>query len=310
LVDQIQGYDLVIIDEAQRIENIDVSLKLIYDAKIKTKIIVTGSSSFVLADKISEALTGRKREIMMYPLSIQELVNSGSDKLEIKSNLENILIYGLYPNVWGQNVVNARLNIDEISNSYLFKDIFYYETLRNPKLLSELLRALALQLGGEVSFNELSRLLSVDTNTIIRYLWLMEQAFIIFPLRSISRNPRTEIRRGQKYYFYDLGLRNSLIKAFKPLDLREDVGALWENFCILERRKTLSYLQKPFEHYFWRTYSQQEIDLVEEIDAGIQAFEFKYNPKKQAKMSESFNKTYKPIKFEIINSDNFWRLTE
>jgi len=300
----IEPYKLIVIDEAQTIENIGRTLKLIYDAFPQTQVIATGSSSFELASSINEPLTGRKREFFLYPLSFKE-ISLELDPVKKLATLNRICKYGLYPKVFTQNPNQYEAEINEITKSYLFKDTLKYQEIRKPQLLEDLLRALALQLGSEVSFQELALLLKTDQTTIQRYIHLLEQSFIIFKLPSFSRNLRNEINKSRKIYFYDIGIRNSLLGDFKDTNLRVDKGAIWENLMILERMKYLEYSGVNYQHYFWRTYQQNEIDLVEDKNGELSSFEFKWNQNKQIKPPKLFVNTYPNTSFEVINSNNF-----
>lgn len=294
---------LVVIDEAQRIENIGLVLKIIHDLNPDLQILVTGSSSFDLANKINEPLTGRSLSFWLYPLAIEEIFDL-SQIPDLNSQLPDLLRFGLYPNIYQTDFDQKAIILNELATNYLFKDILNWENLKNPLLLQNLLRMLALQLGSEVSYHELATTLRVDIKTIIRYLDLLEKAFIIFKLPAFSRNLRKEINKTRKYYFYDLGLRNSLIPNFKMLSQRTDVGPLWENFCILERKKTLAYQQKLAYTYFWRTYDQQEIDYIEDFENRLLTFEFKWNVQKEAKIPKIFASNYPDSEFKTITPKN------
>jgi predicted AAA+ superfamily ATPase len=298
------GYKLVMIDEAQRIENIGLTIKLITDKIECVQVIATGSSSFELANRIAEPLTGRKEEFMLYPLSIAELV-SYHGEMEEKRQLENRLLYGMYPEVVTDpsTAYNALKNI---TTSYLYKDILSFQDLRRPEMLRQLLEALALQIGSEVSFHELGQLVHADPVTVERYVYMLEQAFVIFRLRALSRNVRNELKKSRKIYFVDNGVRNALIANFNPVKLRSDAGALWENFMVSERMKTLGFKNQLVNCYFWRTTQQQEVDYIEEKDGRFSTYEFKLNPKKQGKLSKTFREAYKDHTFENITPDNYF----
>jgi len=321
LLNLVKNYKLIVIDEAQRIENIGLVLKQIHDELLDLQIIATGSSSFDDtsaawtcskrplghddANKINEPLTGRKRTFLMYPLSVFELSENRFDRIDLKANLEKILIYGLYPQIFNLGADQAKLDLLELAESYLFKDVLLLEDIRNPELLKKLLQALAFQIGSEVSFQKLAMFLSVDQTTIQRYIDLLEKSFIIFRLPAFSRNQRNELTKTRKIYFYDLGIRNSLIQNFNPLELRNDVGALWKNFLIIERMKRNEYQQISSNNYFWRNYSQQEIDFIEEKDGKLHCYEFKWNDRKKAKLPNSFKEAYPEHTFDVINQDNW-----
>lgn len=294
---------IVYIDEAQRIKNIGIKLKLITDSIKDVQLVVTGSSSFEIANEINEPLTGRKWEYFLYPISWGEL-KENMDFLERGRQLEQRLIYGMYPEVVTKTGQEKEI-LTSLAGSMLYKDLLAFRGIRKPELLGNLLRALAFQIGNEVSFNELSSLLQVDKNTIMSYINLLEQAFIIFRLQPLSRNLRKEISSTRKIYFYDNGIRNSLIANFNPLNLRQDIGALWENFLISERVKYNHYQGHFLNPYFWRTHARQEIDYVEEYDGFMHAYEFKWNPKKRVRFPQSFINSYPVKETTVINNTNF-----
>lgn len=296
--------ELIIFDEAQTILNIGRTLKLLVDNYPDIQIIATGSSSFDLANKIKEPLTGRKWEFFLYPLSVLELLETSS-KIDINRQVNVLLKYGLYPDIYNADFIMAESKLDELSYSYLFKDILAFENIKNPELLKKLLQALAYQLGQEVSYTELANLLNVDQETIQRYLILLEKAFVIFRLPPLSRNLRKELGKKRKIYFYDLGIRNSIINNFNDMTLRPDRGGLWENFCILERKKYLDYNNIKVNQYFWRTYDQKEIDYIEERNNTFEAFEFKYGQAKKSKNYTDFLNAYQNSKITIINPENW-----
>ncbi len=294
---------VIVIDEAQRIENIGLTLKLLVENFPSRQIIATGSSSFELSNKINEPLTGRKFEYHLYPLSFHEMSNHTSF-LEERRLLEHRLIYGYYPEVVTSSGEEKDI-LRELSGSYLYKDIFSFEQIKKPMLLEKLLQALALQIGSEVTYQELGRLVGADCVTVERYIDLLEKTFVIFKLPSLSRNIRNEIKKGRKIYFYDCGIRNAIIKSFNPLSMRQDVGTLWENFLISERIKSNHYSNKWVNAYFWRNHAQQEIDYIEEYEGKFHAYEFKWNPKKKAKFSKSFINGYPDSDTEVISTENF-----
>jgi len=294
---------LVVIYEAQRIKNIGLTLKIIHDMLPDIQVIATGSSAFELANEINEPLTGRKWEYRLFPISWRELINH-THFLEARGQLEARLIFGMYPDVL-TNPGEERLILQELSSSYLFKDLLSYKGIRRPEVLEKLLRALALQVGTEVSYNELSRLVEIDKITVENYIRLLEQAFVVFRLQPLSRNLRNEINTSRKIYFYDNGIRNALIGNFNPLALRADTGALWENFLVSERMKANHYNQAYGNTYFWRTHAQQEIDYLEEYDGRLHAYEFKWNPKAKARFSKSFTSAYPDASTVVISRDNF-----
>ncbi len=295
---------LVILDEAQKITNIGLILKILIDTYPDIQIIATGSSSFDLANKINEPLTGRTWTFTLYPFSISEIKQQNS-RFEIEAKLENILRFGFYPEVFFLPEDDARSRLDEISSNYLYKDILSFEGIKKSSIVVNLLQLLALQLGNEVSYSEIAKQLGVSRLTIQKYLDLLEQSFVIFTLRSFSRNLRKEISKSVKIYFYDLGIRNSLIQSFNRIKIRSDLGALWENFCVLERKKRNSNNNIFANYYFWRTYDQKEIDYIEERDGKLFAFEFKWNAGKK-KIPQEFLNVYNNSEFEIIDKENYW----
>ena len=294
---------LVLIDEAQRIKNIGITLKLLVDNFKDIQVIASGSSALELANEINEPLTGRKKEYHLFPISTGEMVNNSS-VLEEKRMLEQRLIYGFYPDIIN-NPDDATESLLELSSNYLYKDILSLESIRKPALLENLLIALALQIGNEVSYNELGQLLNSDPKTVENYINLLEKCFVIFQLSSFSRNLRNEIKKGKKIYFYDNGIRNAIIKNFNPIQLRQDIGALWENFLMAERVKSDYYKKRLVNRYFWRTRQQHEIDLVEETGGKLLAWEFKWNEKSKSKVSPSFLLTYPEASGHIINKENY-----
>lgn len=293
---------LVFIDEAQRVPNIGLTLKLITDQLSDIQLLVSGSSSLELANEINEPLTGRKWEYRLYPVSWKEY-SDYAGYLTASGELEHRLVYGLYPDVIN-HPDDEEERLLQLSDSYLYKDILGYERIRKPDILENLLKALALQLGSEVSYNELSRTLQIDKNTVSSYIDLLEKVFVVFRLPAFSRNMRKEITRGKKIYFYDNGIRNAVISNFQPFSLRSDKGALWENFLISERMKTLHYNKKRVNHYFWRTTDQREIDLIEKTPEGLQAFEFKWNPKSKHRIPKSFSRQYN-ANITVVHKDNY-----
>jgi len=294
--------NIVFIDEAQRIENIGITLKLIADQFKKVQLLVSGSSAFELNNKINEPLTGRKWEFQLFPISWKEFEDN-IGFVKATQQLEMRLLYGMYPDVIN-HTSDAFDVLKELANSYLYKDILAFSSIRKPEILEKLLQALALQMGSEVSYNELSQLLGIDKNTVSNYIDILERAFVIFKLKSFSRNLRNEIKTNQKIYFYDNGIRNMIIGNFNVLALRQDKGALWENFLISERLKKNHYENSLAKSYFWRTVQQQEIDYVEEVAGKITAYEIKWNVNAKVKTHKLFSETYE-AKTEIINQENF-----
>jgi predicted AAA+ superfamily ATPase len=295
--------EILMIDEAQRVQNIGITLKLLTDNFPEKQIIVTGSSALDLSDSINEPLTGRKYEYTLYPMSAEELTAHFGVQEE-RRMLEYRLIYGSYPDVIN-NPEEAREILSNITSSYLYKDIFAFQDVRKPEIIEQLLQALALQIGSEVSFNELGRMLGLNSLTVQRYLNLLEKSYVIFHLRSFSRNVRAELKKSRKIYFYDNGIRNALIGDFKPLNLRQDTGALWENYVISERMKHNGYHQFYGRCYFWRTQQQQEIDYLEDMDGVLHAYEFKWNQERKVHLTETFAKSYPKHTFTIVHPDNF-----
>ena len=294
---------VVVIDEAQRISDIGINLKLLIDNIPEVQFVVTGSSALELKDELKEPLTGRKYEYQLYPLSFSEMVAQSGLMDELRL-VEHRMLYGYYPEVVTKKGEEREI-LKLLSESYLYKDILKMGLVKKPPVLEKIIQALALQLGSEVSFAELAQLTGVDNTTVERYVDLLEKAFVIFRLPSLSRNVRNEIKKGRKIYFYDNGIRNAIIKNFAPLDLRNDVGALWENFLISERLKNNQIESRWVNRFFWRTHSQQEIDYVEESDGLIRAYEFKWNPKKKARIPKTFMKAYPNSTVEVITRDNF-----
>jgi len=295
---------IVLIDEAQRVKNIGITLKLFIDQLKGVQLIASGSSSLELSNFLSEPLTGRKFDYFLLPFSLQEL-NQYHGSFEEKRLLNFRLIYGLYPDIVNNSQDAQRLLLS-LTSSYLYKDIFNYQEIRKPELLPNLLEALARQVSQEVSYNELAQLLDSDPVTIKRYVDLLEKSFVIFRLRSFSRNLRNEIKKSRKIYFYDNGIRNALINNFQSVETRTDIGALWENFLISERLKYLSYNQIHANRYFWRTRQQQEIDYIEDINGHLYAYEFKWNPKKRVRFSKTFTNNYPVEGTSLVNRDNYW----
>ncbi|MCE7055204.1 ATP-binding protein [Algoriphagus sp. AGSA1] len=294
--------EIVFIDEAQRIENIGITAKIIHDQFKNVQLIISGSSAFELRNRTNEPLTGRKFEYFLYPLSYAEYEKS-TQYLDAVRDLENRLIYGFYPDVVN-NRGEERNILNEIAESYLFRDILSFANIKKPEVLEKILRALAFQLGSEVSYNEIAQLTGVDKNTVSNYIHLLELSFIVYPLTSFSRNLRNEIKTNRKIYFYDNGIRNAIIQNFNPIALRNDAGALWENFLMSERHKRNHYYKKHCNSYFWRTKQQQEIDYVEESDGKITGFEFKWNPNAKVKIPSSFVETYEADS-KVISKENF-----
>ena len=295
--------ELVVIDEAQKVNNIGLTLKLIVDNIKDVQVVAIGSSAFELRNQLNEPLTGRKFEYQMFPISSGEIIDTYG-LLEEKRTLENRLVYGSYPDII-MHPEDARRYLTELTQSYLYKDVLSLDSLRKPQLLDKLLQALAFQVGSEVSTNELARTLQSDSKTIDKYLDLLEKCYVIFRLGGLSRNLRTELKRAKKIYFYDNGVRNAVIQQFSPVALRNDMGALWENFFIAERMKRNHYSGHYCNSFFWRTTLQQEIDLIEESDGAMTAFEMKWNPSKKVLFSKSFIEAYNVKETVVISPDNY-----
>jgi uncharacterized protein len=298
----IGSWQYIIIDEAQRIENIGLSVKQMVDNFPSVQVIVTGSSSLEIANTVNEPLTGRKYELNLFPLSFGEM-SAHHGAMEEKRLLHHRLVFGYFPAVVTNPGEEQEL-LQNLCNSYLYKDIFSYQQVKKPAVLEKLLQALALQLGSETNRHELGQLLGLDPITVERYMDLLEKAYVIFSIPSLSRNMRNEIKKGRKVYFYDNGVRNAIIKNFNPPGLRSDVGALWENFCITERMKALSYSTVFVNRYFWRTHDQQEIDYIEERNGVLQAFEFKWNPNKKRSIPRAFAAAYPASSGTVVSTEN------
>jgi uncharacterized protein len=295
-------YKYVFIDEAQRIEGIGLTMKIITDRFKDVQLFASGSSFFDLTNKINEPLTGRKWEYQLFPISWEEFENHHG-YLYSEQQLENRLLYGFYPDVLN-NVGDEISILRNLVNSYLYKDILSYSEIRKPEVLDKLVQALALQLGNEVNYSELAQIVNVDKNTISKYIDILQKGYIIFKLGSFSRNVRNEIKTNKKIYFYDNGVRNMVIGNFNPIELRTDKGALWENFLISERIKQIEYKQSLARVYFWRTKQQQEVDFVEENSGKIIGYEFKWNKKKTTKLPKTFVESYN-AESKVIDKDNF-----
>ena len=295
---------ILVIDEAQRVENIGMTLKRITDNFPDVQLLVTGSSSFELQNKLNEPLTGRKFEYHLFPLSTGELLNA-QGLLSVKQTLESRLIFGSYPDIFNHQE-DAKDLLYNLSNSYLYKDLLNLGSVRRPALLGKLLTALALQATSEVSYNELAQTVGTDNKTVEKYIDLLEKCYIIFKLNGFSRNLRTELKRAKKFYFYDNGIRNAILQNFAPLALRQDVGALWENFFISERIKANQYAGRYVNSYFWRTNQQQEIDYIEECDGQFSLFEMKWNPKRaNTQFPNTFLTAYDVKEKAIVTPENW-----
>ena len=301
----VSGIDLLVIDEAQKIENIGTALKLVVDHFPDKYVIVTGSSSFDLANLTEEPITGRKNVITLYPMCLQEL-NRITTPYELNKQIEQFLIYGSYPEVVTLKNIDEKENrITEIKNSYLIKDILEFQKLKRPQVILDLLKLIAFQIGNQVSTVELGKPLGLDNKTVQRYLDLLEKSFVLIPLSGFSSNLRKEVSKMKMYYFMDLGIRNAVIANFNPLNLRNDVGQLWENFMIIERMKRNEYESQTVNYYYWRTYDQKEIDLIEESGGNLKGFEFKWNSSRKIKSPKEWLNTYENAEFEVISRENY-----
>lgn len=301
-------YELIVIDEAQHVPNIGTGLKIIVDQIPGIKVIATGSSSFDLSGQIGEPLTGRKWTLTLYPLAQLELQDSYS-RYELTNSLNEFLIFGGYPSALTARTRKAKREaVEEIAQSYLLKDLLSLENVKSPQILVDLLKLLAFQIGSEVSYNELANQLSIDVKTVERYLDLLEKTFIIFRLRGYNLNLRKTIRSKHKYYFFDLGIRNAVISQFNSLDLRQDIGQLWENFLAVERLKKQEYKSIHANNYFWRTWDGQEVDWVEMRNGALHGYEFKWANTKKVKQPKDWQKafgSYGKTTFQVIDRENY-----
>jgi len=298
------GFELLVIDEAQQIPDIGINLKIIHDELKQLKVLVTGSSSFDLSKKVTEPLTGRKIIFKLFPLSFGEIMNH-SNAFDATQKIDEMLVYGCYPEVFIQkNIQDKKEVLQEIANSYLFKDILIQNNQVNISTLFNLLKLLAFQIGSEVSVNELSKNLFISRDKVNNYLEILEKAFIIFKLNGFSKNLRKEISKQNKYYFYDNGIRNIVVNNLNSLNLRNDTGQLWENYIISERIKRNEYKRKHTAMYFWRTFTGAELDLVEELDGEITAYEIKYN-KEKISPPKTWIETYPEASFKLITINDF-----
>lgn len=301
----VDDLDLLVIDEAQKIENIGTALKLVVDHFPEKFVLVTGSSSFDLANTTEEPLTGRKNVVTLYPLSFQEIARN-STSYEAGRRLEDLLIYGSYPEVSISKSKSEKENrITEIKNSYLIKDILEFQLLKRSQVVMDLLKLLAFQVGNQVSTVELGKQLGLDYKTVQRYLDLLEKSFVLVSLGGFSRNLRKEVSKMNMYYFMDLGIRNAVIANFNSPDMRNDVDQLWENFLFIERIKRNAFAGHTANYYYWRTYDQKEIDLIEERGGQLLGFEFKWNPLKKPKAPKAWIDTYDNASYEVITKDNY-----
>lgn len=310
-LDQIMGwtenYDVVFIDEAQQIPHVGMALKMLIDHRQDLTIIVTGSSSFELFGQLGEPLTGRQTPLMMFPLSVGELLDWHINEHELKQSLESYLLYGMYPeSLLAESGAEKQAFLVELTSSYLYKDVLALDNVKSSRVIVDLLRLVALQIGSEVSLNELANNLGIDVKTVARYLDIFEKCFILYNLRGFSRNLRSEVTRTSKYYFYDNGVRNALINNFNPLALRDDVGVLWENFLVMERLKARTYGRIYAQDYFWRTWERKEIDLIEERAGQLHAYECKWSDrKKSTRPPAQFMSAYPKASFTVVTPANF-----
>jgi predicted AAA+ superfamily ATPase len=294
---------LVVIDEAQRVENIGLTAKLIHDSMPDIRLLLTGSSSLDLANKIKEPLTGRSKEFLLYPLSLKEVAHN---IIESDGYMNRLLVYGGYPGLWLLQEKESADLARNIANHYLYKDAFALGTIYDQTVIDNLLRLLAHQIGNEVSYSELASSLEVSKDTVMRYVDLLEKAFIVFRLPQFRKNQRVQIGRLRKIYFYDLGMRNALVDDFRPIEVRGDIGALWENFILVERLKKHQFDQKYVRSYYWRSRDKQEVDLVEESSGEFSAFECKWN--KQPRVPGGFLSAYPDIDVIGVTKNNYWEL--
>ena len=294
----------VVIDEAQKIENIGSILKLFADYHKDIQVIASGSSAFELRNSLNEPLTGRKFEFNLYPISFQEMVHHTDLLSEIRQIPQRIL-YGYYPEIVTSIGQEERL-LKFLSDSYLYKDIFLFKGIKKPEKILELLKLLAWQIGSEVNYNELSKTLKIDNQTVESYMTMLEQSFVIYRLNAFHTNQRNELKKSKKIYFNDLGIRNAIINDFRPIELRNDIGNLFENFVINEMRKQNEYKQTYANFYFWRNTDQKEIDLIVEKNNELATYEIKWNANKKVKLTKSFSNIYENYTFNVINKDNFF----
>lgn len=301
----LENYDLLVIDEAQKINEIGLKLKLIVDHIKNIKVIATGSSVFDLSNKLGEPLVGRKNTLYLFPFAQLEFSNLEDYKIT-KEKLEERLLFGAYPELEQHTNFNDKVEyLNEIINSYLLKDILIFDGIKQADKIINLLRLIAFQIGKEVSLSELGKQLGISKNTVEKYLDLLSKVFVIYKVKAFSRNHRKEISKSSRWYFYDNGIRNAIINNFNKLNMRNDIGELWENYIISERIKYQNYTKKNTINYFWRTYDQQEIDWIEEENGNLNAFEFKWNAKKKIKVPSGFIKAYPDANFLVINNNNY-----
>jgi predicted AAA+ superfamily ATPase len=303
LLSILSGKKYLIIDEAQRIDNIGLKLKIIYD-ETKVQIVVAGSTSFDLVNRVSEPMTGRKFQYFLYPFSFEELTNHFGTFEEI-GMLNSRLVFGAYPDVVNQPAHQKEI-LENLASGYLYKDILEWDLVRNSSKLLKLLKVLAYQTGHQVSYQELGQLIQVSGPTVENYIDLLEKTFVIFTLRSFSRNHKNELKKSKKIFFYDNGIRNTLINNFNPIELRDDTGALWENYILSERIKYTGYHGIYVNRYFWRTKYGQEINYIEERDGKLYAYEFKWHTRKKTKIPNAFKQSYPGAEYRVITPDNYY----
>jgi len=302
--DLVEGYDILFIDEAQVIEQIGINIKILHDALPELKIILSGSSSFELANSLQEPLTGRTKTYLLYPVALNEL-RQLYNRFELKQLLPDLLIFGSYPKILNMTGRQDKIShLLELSSAYLYKDILQLAHIKHSHLIRDLLKLLSFQVGSPVSIHELANTLKVSSETVNRYIDLLEKSFVVFRLSAFSRNLRKEIKKKDKIYFYDLGIRNAIINNFAGIDDRNDMGQIWENFIILERLKINTYNELHKNIYYWRTFTGAELDYIEEADGKLTGFEIKWG-KKIPKPPKTWLETYKNAGFEYINRDNF-----
>jgi uncharacterized protein len=295
---------VLVIDEAQMIHNIGLLIKRMVDSFPEIQVIASGSSAFELADKTKESMVGRKEELQLFPLSYKEMVDH-SNFIEETRLIPHRLIFGYYPEVV-TSIGKEEKILNDLVEGFLYKDILNLEGVKKPATLQRLVQMLAYRIGSEINYSSLANDLGVNRLTVEKYIDILEKNFIVFSLPAFSKNQDNELKKGRKIYFWDVGLRNRIIKNFNPIELRDDVGALWENFVISERKKKLSYEQSYKDTYFWRNAQQAEIDFIEIKNTEIEAFEIKYNPNQKVRFTKSFTEKYKPKTTTVIHKENFW----
>ena len=302
-----EGYELLVIDEAQSIPNIGMGLKILVDQMPALRIIATGSSSFELAGQVGEPLTGRKRVLTLFPLAQEEILGAIANKHELREKLPDYLIFGSYPEVVLENSGKRKIEIlEELVGSYVLKDILALERIKGSKIIFSILKLLAFQVGSQVSLNEIANAVDVDVKTVRRYLDLLEKTFVIRSLSGYSSNLRGEVTSKAKYYFVDNGIRNGVIQQYNALDMRADIGQLWENFIVLERLKYRTHHEVYANMYFWRTYQQKEIDLVEERDGGLFGYECKWSPRQKVSPPKEWHAMYSTAGYSVITQQNYF----